>query len=120
MQQAGKYDSYDRKGPKVFIGEYAVTSGAGLGNLRGAIGEAAFMTGMERNSDVVIMGCYAPLFVNVNHKRWPINLINFDSSRVFGLPSYYVQKLFSENRGDRVLPIDVQSQTPPTASRAGP
>lgn len=119
MQQAGKYDSYDRKGPKIFIGEYAVTSGAGLGNLRGAIGEAAFMTGMERNSDVVIMGAYAPLFVNVNHKRWPINLINFDSSRSFGLPSYYVQKMFSENRGDVVLPIDVQSPEASTGPKGG-
>jgi len=119
MQQAGKYDSYDRKGPKVFIGEYAVTSGAGLGNLRGAIGEAAFMTGMERNSDVVIMGSYAPLFVNLNHKRWPINLINFDSSRAFGLPSYYVQKMFSENRGDRVLPIDVRSPDATSSLKGG-
>ena len=65
---ANKYDSYDRKGPKIFIGEYAVTSGSGNGNLRGAIGEAAWMTGMERNSDVVVMGAYAPLFCNTNHK----------------------------------------------------
>jgi alpha-L-arabinofuranosidase len=109
IQQAGHYDNYDRKGPKVFVGEYAVTSGSGLGNLRGAIGEAAFMTGMERNSDVVIMGAYAPLFVNVNHKRWPINLINFDSSRAFGLPSYYVQQLFAQHRGDVVLPVSVSA-----------
>lgn len=107
IQQSGRYDSYDRKGPKVFVGEYAVTSGAGLGNLRGAIGEAAFMTGMERNSDVVVMGCYAPLFCNANHKRWPINLINFDSARAFGLPSYYVQQLFSRHRGDQTVPIQV-------------
>ncbi len=113
MRQASRYDKYDRNGPKVFVGEYAVTSGAGLGNLRGAIGEAAFMTGMERNSDVVIMAAYAPLFVNVNHKRWPINLINFDSSRAFGLPSYYVQQLFSQHRGDMVLPIAVDA--PPAA-----
>lgn len=113
MRQANRYDKYDRNGPKVFVGEYAVTSGAGLGNLRGAIGEAAFMTGMEHNSDVVIMAAYAPLFVNVNHKRWPINLINFDSSRAFGLPSYYVQQLFSQHRGEVVLPIAVEA--PPTA-----
>ena len=60
-----------------------------------AIGEAAFMTGMERNSDVVVMASYAPLFVNVNYKRWNPDLINFDSSRVYGMPSYYVQKMFS-------------------------
>lgn len=107
IAQAGKYDSYDRRGPKVFVGEYAVTSGAGLGNLRGAIGEAAFMTGLERNSDVVVMAAYAPLFCNANHKRWPINLINFDSSRAFGIPSYYVQALFSQHRGDVTLPVEV-------------
>lgn len=91
------------------MGEYAVTRNAGLGNLRGAIGEAAFMTGMERNSDVVVMAAYAPLFCNANHKRWPINLINFDSTRNYGLPSYYVQKLFSEHRGDVVLPVTVST-----------
>jgi alpha-L-arabinofuranosidase len=115
IQQAHKYDTYKRDGPKVFVGEYAVTSGSGRGNLRGAIGEAAFMTGMERNSDVVIMASYAPLFVNVNHQRWPINLINFDSSRAFGLPSYYVQQMFSLHRGDVVLPAEVES--PATSAR---
>ena len=119
IREAGHYDKYDRKGPKVFIGEYAVTSGSGLGNLRGAIGEAAFMTGMERNSDVVAMGSYAPLFINVNHKRWPINLINFDSSRVFGLPSYYVQQMFSVHRGDVVLPAVVDSPLAEDSVRGG-
>lgn len=109
MRQANRYDNYDRKGPKIFLGEYAVTRNGGKGNLRAAIGEAAFMTGMERNSDVVVMAAYAPLFCNSNHKRWPINLINFDSSRWFGLPGYYVQKLFSEHRGDVVLPVKVTS-----------
>lgn len=109
MRNAHKYDSYERNGPKIFVGEYAVTRNSGLGNLRGAIGEAAFMTGMERNSDVVVMGSYAPLFCNANHKRWPINLINFDSSRWFGIPSYYVQKLFSEHRGDVTLPTQVEA-----------
>ena len=109
ISQAEKYDTYDRSGPKVFVGEYAVTRNAGLGNLRGAIGEAAFMTGMERNSDVVVMASYAPLFCNASHKRWPINLINYDTSRVFGLPSYYVQQLFARNRGDVVLPTTVET-----------
>ena len=65
------------------------------------------MTGMERNSDVVIMASYAPLFVNVNHRGWNPDLINFDSSRVYGIPSYHVQQMFAENRGDVVLPVDV-------------
>ncbi|MFN8207871.1 MAG: alpha-L-arabinofuranosidase C-terminal domain-containing protein [Bacteroidales bacterium] len=105
---ANKYDSYDRKGPKIFIGEYAVTSNTGNGNLRGAIGEAAWMIGMERNSDIVMMGSYAPLFCNSNHKAWPVNLINFDSYRWFGLPSYYVQKLFSTNQGTIALPVNIE------------
>jgi alpha-L-arabinofuranosidase len=106
---SNKYDNYDRKGPKIFIGEYAVTSGTGNGNLRGAIGEAAWMTGMERNSDIVIMGSYAPLFCNANHKAWPVNLINYDSYRWFGLPSYYVQEMFSNNQGTVTLPINIEN-----------
>ena len=109
MNQASRYDQYDRSGPKVFVGEFAVTKGCGKGNLRAAIGEAAFMTGLERNSDVVSMACYAPLLVNINHRKWNPDLINFDSSRWYGIPSYYVQKLFSENRGDVTVPITVQS-----------
>ena len=63
ISYATKYDNYSRSGPKVFVGEYAVTSGTGTyGNLAGALGEAAFMTGMERNSDIVLMASYAPLF----------------------------------------------------------
>lgn len=119
MRHAGKYDGYDRNGPKIFVGEYAVTRNTGLGNLRGAIGEAAFMTGMERNSDVVVMGAYAPLFCNANHKRWPVNLINFDSSRWFGIPSYYVQKLFAENRGDVYLPTTVESAEVEVGAQGG-
>jgi alpha-L-arabinofuranosidase len=103
-----KYDNYDRKGPKIFIGEYAVTSGTGKGNLRGAIGEASWMTGMERNSDIVSMGSYAPLYCNSNHKRWPINLINYDSYRWYGLPSYYVQEMFANNQGTITLPIQIE------------
>jgi alpha-L-arabinofuranosidase len=106
---ANKYDSYDRKGPKIFIGEYAVTSNTGYGNLRGAIGEAAWMTGMERNSDIVIMGSYAPLFCNANHKAWPVNLINFDSYRWYGLPSYYVQQMFANNQGTVSLLISIEN-----------
>ncbi len=114
MANARKYDTYNRKGPKVYVGEYAVTSGCGQGNLRAAVGEAAFMTGMERNSDVVIMASYAPLFANVNYKKWNPDLINFDSSRAYGTPSYHVQQMFSRNRGDFVLPttVEVSSNIP--------
>jgi len=109
MRHATHFDKYDRTGPKIFVGEYAVTKNCGLGNLRGAIGEAAFMTGLERNSDHVIMASYAPLLVNLNHRAWNPDLINFDSSKWYGLPSYYVQQLFAANRGDVYLPTAVQS-----------
>jgi alpha-L-arabinofuranosidase len=109
MKRASQYDKYDRRGPKIFVGEYAVTKKCGRGNLRAAIGEAAFMTGLERNSDVVIMASYAPLFVNLNHRAWNPDLINFDSARWYGLPGYYVQQMFSANRGDVTLPVQVQS-----------
>jgi len=109
MRRAHQYDSYDRNGPKIFVGEYAVTEKCGLGNLRAAIGEAAFMTGMERNSDIVELASYAPLFVNMNHRAWNPDLINFDSSRWYGLPGYYVQQMFSGNRGDVTLPVQVDS-----------
>jgi len=105
INSAGKYDSYNRSGRKIYVGEYAVTQGCGQGNLRAAVGEAAFMTGMERNSDVVVMASYAPLFANINYKKWNPDLINFDSSRAYGLPSYYVQQMFSQNCGDVVLPV---------------
>lgn len=109
MRKATMYDNYDRSGSKIFVGEYAVTQNTGKGSLRGAIGEAAFMTGLERNSDIVTMAAYAPLFVHVNHRHWNPDLINYDNSRAYGLPSYYVQQLFAKHRGDEVLPVTVQS-----------
>ena len=119
INSAQKYDSYDRAGRKVYVGEYAVTQGCGQGNLQAAVGEAAFMTGLERNSDVVLMASYAPLFANVNYKKWNPDLIDFDSSRVYGLPSYYVQKMFSENRGDVVLPVEVKSPEVVASAKSG-
>lgn len=119
MRHAAQYDKYDRKSPKIFVGEYAVTRNCGLGNLRGAIGEAAFMTGLERNSDHVIMASYAPLLVNLNHRSWNPDLINFDSAGWYGLPSYYVQKMFANNRGDIYLPVEVESPVAETAAPGG-
>ncbi|MBS1726332.1 MAG: alpha-L-arabinofuranosidase [Armatimonadetes bacterium] len=109
FQNAHRYDTYDRKGPQIYVGEYAVTQGCGSGNVIGAIAEAAFMTGMERNSDVVRMASYAPLFANVNAKAWNPDLIYFDSSNVYGTPSYYVQKLFARNRATDVVESSVTS-----------
>jgi alpha-L-arabinofuranosidase len=107
---ATRFDHYSRTGPKVFMGEYAVRNGVKPNCLEGAIAEAAFMTGLERNADVVVMSSYAPLFANVNAFQWNPNLIWFDNLRVVGTPNYYVQKMFAENRGDAVLPVEVIPQ----------
>ena len=118
ISYATKYDSYSRSGSKVFVGEYAVTASP-YNNLTSALGEAAFMTGMERNSDIVLLASYAPLFANVNSVQWQPDMIYYDSARsLFGTPSYYVQKLFGQNRGDSVLPATVVITTNSSASVA--
>lgn len=106
-QNAGRYDNESRTGREIYVGEFAVTRDIGEGNLRGALGEAAFMMGFERNGDLVTMSSYAPLFYNVNDLGWPVNLIGFDNYRCFGQPSYYVQQMFSTEKGDRALPTEV-------------
>jgi len=103
-QNANRYDSYLRTaGPRVYVGEYAVTRGSGRGNLAGALAEAAFMTGMERNSDIVKLASYAPLFENVNNRQWNPNAVLFNATESYGTPSYWVQALFAQNRPDRIL-----------------
>ncbi len=126
MRLATRYDSTPRNGPKVFVGEWAsqdipapwadVDQKGPTSSLGSAIGDAAFLTGLERNSDVVEMSCYAPLLVNVNPggRQWAINLVGYDALNSFGSPSYYAQKMFRENLGDRTAPFtltDVPQQT---------
>ncbi|MCY2954430.1 MAG: hypothetical protein NTU53_21065 [Planctomycetota bacterium] len=122
---ANRYDNIPRSGPKIYVGEYAVNSGVGQGNLLGALAEAVFMLNMEKNSDVVRMCSYAPLFENVNSREWPVNLIRFDNSQVVGRTSYHVQRLFSENRPDEILQTTVTAGTvtlsgAASAARGGP
>ena len=119
---ANKYDSYDRSGHKVFIGEVACTEGCGkTGNLRAALGEAAFLIGAERNPDIVQLISYAPLFVNVNDRTWSPDAIVYDTSRVYGIPSYHLYKLFGNNRPDVTLPttMDVPPANPTFPGRIG-
>ena len=113
----GQYEKYDRRGPEIFVGEWAAyetpfepwnprsRGEPPTPNLRAAIGDAAFMTQMEKNSDIVVMNCYAPMFVNVNPgaRQWRPNLIGYDGLRVYGSPSYYAIKMFSTNLGDEIL-----------------
>jgi len=105
-----RYDNYDRSGPKVFMGEYAAqsrytVSTKNQNNLECALAEAAYMTGLERNGDVVRMASYAPLFANTEAWQWTPDLIWVNSLNVYLTPNYYVQQLFSRNRGDVVLPV---------------
>ncbi len=109
---AGRYDSYPRTGPRVFAGEYAAQSVGVVrpenrNNWECALSEAAFITGLERNADVVHMTSYAPLFAHVDAWQWSPNLIWFDNLRSYGTPNYYVQKLFSTNPGSTSLPVNV-------------
>jgi alpha-L-arabinofuranosidase len=110
LEEAYRYDSYDRKGPKIYIGEFAVTSENGAGNLNAALAESAFMLGMERNSDVVVMGSYAPLLAHQGYVAWtPANAIYFDAGRAFGTPSYWAQVLFAQNRADANVAVTVDT-----------
>jgi alpha-L-arabinofuranosidase len=116
-ENASQYDNYDRKGQKIFVGEWATREGAPTTNLNAALGDAAWMTGMERNSDIVIMSCYAPLFVNVNTAtatapkawQWDSDLIGYNALNSYGSPSYHVQKMFSQYLGDKIVPTTAEN-----------
>ena len=113
LDNMNRYDNYERKGPKVFAGEYACHDNGKKWNHAGAsIYEAAFMTGLERNADVVHMATYAPLFAHVDGWQWRPDLIWFDNLRVAKSVSYYVQALYAQNKGTHVLPCS-QSVTAP-------
>jgi alpha-N-arabinofuranosidase len=112
----GQYEKYDRKGPEIFVGEWAAHEEIApwdprsrnlppTPSMKAALGDAAFMTAMERNADIVTMQCYAPLLVNVNPggRQWRPNLIGYDALRAYGSPSYYAIQMFSRNHGDSIL-----------------
>ena len=116
-----KYDNYDRKGPKIYVGEYAVTSGFGnLGNMNAALGEAVYMMGMENNSDMVPLNSYAPIFVNENDAKWRPDMIRFNSNRVMGTPSYYVQQLMPQHIGTQVIKVQQEEQGTKCQKQKGP
>ena len=103
LSNAKRYDNYDRKGPKVFAGEYACHPKNRKNNFESALSEAAFMTGFERNADVVHMCTYAPLFAHVDGWQWKPDLIWFDNLRSVRSANYYVQQLYGHNVGTNVL-----------------
>ncbi len=108
------YDRTDRNGPKIFVGEWATLEGAPTPNFGAALGDAAWMTGMERNSDIIILSSYAPLLVNVNPggPQWGTNLIGYDALTSYGSPSYYAQVLFREYLGDEIVASSITGNGP--------
>ncbi len=102
FHDATHYDKTDRNGPKIFVGEWATREGTPTPNMGAALGDAAWMTGLERNSDVVIMASYAPLLVNISPgaMQWDTDLIGYDAMRSYGSPSYYAQVMFGSYLGD--------------------
>lgn len=111
LAHALDYDKYARTNhTKIFCGEWATRIGSPTPNMAGALGDAAWMTGMERNSDIVLMHCYAPLFVNVSQlagsgrsMQWATDLIGYDALNSYGSPAYHAQKMFSTLHGDEIL-----------------
>lgn len=111
LSQGNRYDNYDRKGPKVFAGEYACHGkGKKFNHFNAALLEAAFMTGLERNADIVQMATYAPLFAHVEGWQWRPDMIWFDNLRSVRTCSYYVQQLFSHHKGTNVLPLTMDKK----------
>jgi alpha-N-arabinofuranosidase len=130
-EDAGHYDKYDRAvSPKIFVGEWATREGAPTTNMNAALGDAAWMTGMERNSDILQRSCYAPLFVNVNVAtpttprawQWDSDLIGYNTLTSFGCPSYYAQKMFNTYLGNKVIATNIDNlpmQGPATRDTLG-
>jgi len=102
FHDATHYDKTDRNGPKIFVGEWATREGTPTPNMGAALGDAAWMTGLERNSDIVVMASYAPLLVNISPgaMQWDTDLIGYDALRSYGSPSYYAQVMFGSHIGD--------------------
>ena len=111
LSNVKRYDSYDRNGPKVFAGEFASHHETRNNNFRAAVSEAAFMTGLERNADIVQLATYAPLFAHYDAWQWKPDMIWFDNLSVVRTPNYYVQKMYANNMGTNVLPITSEGKT---------
>ena len=115
--QSFMYDARDHSQPtKIFVGEWATRVGSPTPNMAGALGDAAWMCFLERNADIVMMHCYAPLFVNVSQltgqgksMQWSSDLIGYDALTSYGSPSYYAQVMFSSQHGDEVLATDSEN-----------
>jgi alpha-L-arabinofuranosidase len=115
MDLVHHYDRSPRDGPKIFVGEWATRSGAPSPNFGDALGDAAWMTSLERNSDIIVMAAYAPLLallanVNPSAMQWPTDLIGYDAATAYGSPSYYAQSLFAGHLGDTTVPASLSHE----------
>jgi alpha-N-arabinofuranosidase len=127
MAMAFRYDTYSRTNPsKIFSGEWATRVGSPTPNMSGALGDGAWMTCMERNSDIVLLSCYAPLFVNVSQltgngrsMQWSSDLIGYDALTSYGSPAYHAQQMFSTMHGDEILATDSRNVPTRTWERRG-
>lgn len=117
LENTEMFDSYDRKGPKIFLGEYAVNGGNTIASMECALAEAAFLLGVERNQDIVRLTAYAPLFQNADYTAWKPNLIVFDNHQVYGIPSYHVISLLGKYRGKEVVETECESELMPPVYR---
>lgn len=113
LEHADMFDERSRSGPRVFLGEYAVNGGNTMASMECALAEAAFLTGVEKNQDLVRLTAYAPLFQNADYTAWRPNLIVFDNHRVYGIPSYHAISLMAKYRGEYVVECGVETQKRP-------
>jgi len=110
----GRYNKADRNGPKIFVGEWATREGFPTPDFGAALGDAAWMTGLERNSDIVVMAAYAPLLVRVDPggMQWETDLIGYNATKSYGSPAYYAQVLFAQYLGDHTLGSKLEGAGP--------
>ncbi len=110
FQSGHLYDRYDKKGPQVFLGEYAVTRGEDVGTLRSALSESAFLMGAEHNPEVVTLTAYAPLFENIHYASWNPNLIRFDNARSCGIPFAHALSILGADRGETLIREELETE----------
>lgn len=113
LESDGRFDDYDRGGPDIFLGEYAVNGGGTIASMECALAEAVFLAGVERNQDIVKLTAYAPLLQNSDYTAWQPNLIVFDNHQVYGIPSYHAISLMAANRGKVVLESETDAERRP-------
>jgi len=113
MENDTRFDSYDRTGPKIFLGEYAVNGGNTIASWECALAESVFLAGVERNQDIIRLAAYAPLLQNSDYTAWKPNLVVFDNHRVYGIPTYHAIKLMAQNRGKEVVEVETSGDRKP-------